>query len=662
MRRTKMRTRAVGAGTALTVLGALAVGTAPTAWSHGYVGGEESGLVARAAMKENVGLGDVQYEPQSIEGRKGFPEAGPADGQLASAGNARFAELDEQSADRWLKNEISPGRNTLSWTYTAPHPTTKWEYFMTKPGWDPEQPLQRSSLELIETVVHDGTRPNQGEAHVVDVPADRSGYHVIYAVWTVDDTANAFYNVIDVDVAGDPVEAGDPPVLTGDPTASGVGSDHVTLEWPAATSDSGVAGYEVQRDGAVVGRTTTTTLTDRDVLPGTSYTYTVRAYDRAGQFSAPSAPVEVTTPDGPAALRPPTGLHSMGATTSTIDLMWGAAQGGTGAVTYEVSRATLGSAFTPVTTTTSTRFEDTGLAPGTTYQYVVTARDASGATAASDSVQIATRPDPTAPPAWDPFGVYRIGDRVTHEGQLYEAVQSYTGFGDPNWIHALSLWNPIPWPEEETTPPATGEPVLSVVGDQDAARLQVAVPTESYGTLDRFIVRHNGEYVMELHGGRHFYSTVDRSVEGSVIAHTTVEAAPGDTIELWRTPGLPGQGSAGGTVVQTVVVPEDQGPTAAALAAVRGITVAGGRLSVALDATQFAEKNRYIVRVDGEYAFEAYAGTSPSAARTTSGDTVHVSRSLAVASGSTVTVTLATGTPGQPSSLAPREIASHVVD
>ena len=29
------------------------------------------------------------------------------------------------------------------------------------------------------------------------------GYHVILAVWDVADTANAFYNVIDVDVKGD---------------------------------------------------------------------------------------------------------------------------------------------------------------------------------------------------------------------------------------------------------------------------------------------------------------------------------------------------------------------------------------------------------------------------------------------------------------------------
>jgi predicted carbohydrate-binding protein with CBM5 and CBM33 domain len=203
--------RTLGSAAALAVLAPIAVGAAPAAWSHGYVGGGSSDLVARAALRTNAGLGAVQYEPQSIEGTKGFPEAGPADGQLASAGNARFAELDQQSADRWVKNAINPGPNAVSWVYTAAHKTTKWDYFMTKPGWDQNAPLTRASLEKIGTVAHDGSMSTQNVVHTVDVPADRAGYHVIYAVWTVDDTNNAFYNVIDVDVSGQAAEVVPPP-------------------------------------------------------------------------------------------------------------------------------------------------------------------------------------------------------------------------------------------------------------------------------------------------------------------------------------------------------------------------------------------------------------------------------------------------------------------
>ena len=36
-----------------------------------------------------------------------------------------------------------------------------------------------------------------------------------------------------------------------------------------------------------------------------------------------------------------------------------------------------------------------------------------------------------------------MGDKVTSGGVAYQAVQSYTGVGDPNWINALSLWSPV---------------------------------------------------------------------------------------------------------------------------------------------------------------------------------------------------------------------------
>ena len=434
--------RAAGAGAALAVVAALAVGGAPAAWSHGYVGGEGSGMVARAALRDNVGLGAVQWEPQSIEGPKGFPESGPADGQLASGGNARFSELDAQSSDRWVKNSIAPGRNTISWTYTAPHRTTRWDYFMTRPGWNPDTPLARADLEKIATVEHDGTSPARGEAHVVDVPEDRVGYHVIYAVWVVDDTANAFYNVIDVDVQGDPVdpvEPGEPPVLTGDPTVAGVGGDHVALAWPAATSEVGVAGYEVHRDGVEIARTGAPGYTDRSVRPGSTYTYTVRAFDRAGAVSAHSAAVRVSTPDAPVALTVG-GLHTMGVEPTAADLMWSPAQGGVGGVAYTVRRAEGSSGFVDVGETSGTRFVDTGLRPGVTYSYVVTARDAAGSTASTAVLQVRTPGDVDGATAWDAFGRYAVGDRVTHGGREYVCIQAYTGHGDPNWILAPSLW------------------------------------------------------------------------------------------------------------------------------------------------------------------------------------------------------------------------------
>jgi chitinase len=71
-------------------------------------------------------------------------------------------------------------------------------------------------------------------------------------------------------------------------------SSRVTLSWSAAsdTGGSGVARYEVRRNGSAVGSTASTTYTDS---PGSgTFTYTVVAIDGAGNQSPSSGPASVT--------------------------------------------------------------------------------------------------------------------------------------------------------------------------------------------------------------------------------------------------------------------------------------------------------------------------------------------------------------------------------
>jgi chitodextrinase len=68
------------------------------------------------------------------------------------------------------------------------------------------------------------------------------------------------------------------------------------LTWNPSSDDSGIAGYDVLRDGARVATVTGTSYTDTNVLPGTTYHYAVRARDLAGNTSALSDPIPVTTP------------------------------------------------------------------------------------------------------------------------------------------------------------------------------------------------------------------------------------------------------------------------------------------------------------------------------------------------------------------------------
>ncbi len=75
-------------------------------------------------------------------------------------------------------------------------------------------------------------------------------------------------------------------------------STSAALAWNASVDNVGVTGYDVLRNGAVVGTSTGTTYTDTGLTAATSYSYTVRAKDAVGNQSGPSNSVLATTQPG----------------------------------------------------------------------------------------------------------------------------------------------------------------------------------------------------------------------------------------------------------------------------------------------------------------------------------------------------------------------------
>jgi fibronectin type 3 domain-containing protein len=74
-------------------------------------------------------------------------------------------------------------------------------------------------------------------------------------------------------------------------------STSVALSWTAATDNTGVTGYDLFRDGALLTTIApATAYTDSTVTGGSTHTYAVRARDIAGNVSALSATVSATTP------------------------------------------------------------------------------------------------------------------------------------------------------------------------------------------------------------------------------------------------------------------------------------------------------------------------------------------------------------------------------
>jgi|GEM_PF-1432890 len=125
-----------------------------------------------------------------------------------------------------------------------------------------------------------------------------------------------------------------PPSVPTGITATAVSSAQINLSWTASTDNVGVVGYRVFRNGVQVGSTTALSYTDTGLAAATSYTYTVAAFDAAGNVSAQSTGTTATTfPLNPVLLTglacSPTTLASGAVSTCTVTLNQASPAGGT---------------------------------------------------------------------------------------------------------------------------------------------------------------------------------------------------------------------------------------------------------------------------------------------------------------------------------------------
>jgi predicted outer membrane repeat protein len=187
-----------------------------------------------------------------------------------------------------------------------------------------------------------------------------------------------------------------PTVPTGLTATNNVRS--VTLSWSASTDAVGVVGYTVYRNGSALTTVSGTTLSyaDTTVAPVTVYSYTVDAFDAAGNHSAQSAAATVVTLDWvPPTV--PTGLTASAPTPTQVNLSWSASTDNVAVTGYTVYRG--GSQLGAVNGSTLT-FTDSTVVGLTTYSYTVDAFDAAGNHSSQSQAATVTTPAPpdTVPP------------------------------------------------------------------------------------------------------------------------------------------------------------------------------------------------------------------------------------------------------------------------
>ena len=162
-----------------------------------------------------------------------------------------------------------------------------------------------------------------------------------------------------------------------------------TLSWNASSDNVGVTGFDIFVNGSLNGSSSTTSYGINGLSVNTTYSLTVRAKDAAGNTSAQSSGLNITTPDltAPSAVA---GLSASGTTQTTTTLSWSASSDNVGVAGYDiyVNGSLDGNSG-------STSYAVSGLTASTTYSMSVVAKDAAGNESSSSSINVTTEDAPS---------------------------------------------------------------------------------------------------------------------------------------------------------------------------------------------------------------------------------------------------------------------------
>ena len=158
-----------------------------------------------------------------------------------------------------------------------------------------------------------------------------------------------------------------------------ISASQIDLSWTASTDNLGVSGYYILRNGVQVGTTTSTSYPDTGLLSGTSYSYSVKAYDTLGNISPASSTQTASTYTIPTA---PSGLSASSVASSSLTITWTGStdSGGPGLAGYYLYRYVTSSGSSSAIKiasllSTATSYPDTGLSPNVSYSYYLVAYD-----------------------------------------------------------------------------------------------------------------------------------------------------------------------------------------------------------------------------------------------------------------------------------------------
>ncbi|HET6994398.1 MAG TPA: fibronectin type III domain-containing protein, partial [Chitinophagaceae bacterium] len=174
--------------------------------------------------------------------------------------------------------------------------------------------------------------------------------------------------------------------------ASTITQSSLTLTWTASTDNVAVTGYDIYQNNVKINSSpvTTTNYNVTGLTAATAYQFFVRARDAAGNISANSNTINITTPDTQAPTAP-TNVTASAVTQTSLTLSWTSSTDNVGVTGYDIYQNSVKINSALVTATT---YAVTGLIGNTSYAFVIQARDAAGNSANSSTLNVTTLPPP----------------------------------------------------------------------------------------------------------------------------------------------------------------------------------------------------------------------------------------------------------------------------
>jgi chitodextrinase len=145
-----------------------------------------------------------------------------------------------------------------------------------------------------------------------------------------------------------------------------------TLSWTAASDNVGVIGYDIFKNGVLVGSSTDTIIKVTALSSATQYTMLVKSKDAAGNYSITNTPLTVTTLDITAPSTP-TNLQASAPGAMGVSISWTASTDNVGVIKYYVYKDGILS-----DSTSTSNYLINSLQAGSSAQFTIKAVDMAG--------------------------------------------------------------------------------------------------------------------------------------------------------------------------------------------------------------------------------------------------------------------------------------------